>query len=253
MRCILSGNGARRSIEKVGFRTKFRPPFKIKEATRMRRIHAAIAIFIGALSALVTPASAQIPSGKVLEFEAFRNGSSIGTHRLSFWTEGDAVRVDVSIRLKVDLAFITLYRYEHDSKETWQGGRLVGLSTRTNDDGKKTEVRAKAEGDELKVEGSGGSYSLPLGTYPTSYWRREIAQQTLVLDTQDGVRTTVVSATPVRETHPVLGKATPADRYSLGGELPIDLWYTPKGEWIGLRFNSKGSEITYARRTPLDE
>lgn len=219
----------------------------------MRLFYAGVTLFLVCAFALVAPSQAQIPSGKVLEFEAFRNGSSIGAHRLSFRTEGSTVKVDVSIRLKVDLAFITVYRYEHDSQESWDGGKLVGLATRTNDDGKKTEVRAKADGDELKIEGSGGGFSLPLGTYPTSYWKREIAQQTLVLDTQDGVRTKVQSAAPVRETYPVLGKAVPADRYSLSGELPIDLWYTPKGEWIGLRFTSKGSEITYARRTPLDE
>ncbi|MFY7960166.1 MAG: DUF6134 family protein [Elsteraceae bacterium] len=219
----------------------------------MRRFCAVLTILLAAAAAFASSASAQIPRGKVLEFEAFRNGSSIGTHRLSFWTEGSAVKVDVSIRLKVALAFVTLYRYEHDSQESWEGGRLVGLATRTNDDGKATEVRAKAEGDELKIEGSGGQFSLPLGTFPTSYWKREITAQSLVLDTQDGVRTKVEGAAPVRETYPVLGKAVPADRYSLSGELPLDLWYTPKGEWIGLRFTSKGSEITYARRTPLDD
>lgn len=219
----------------------------------MSRIYAVLTLLVGAVFALVAPVRAEIPNGKVLEFEAFRNGSSIGTHRLSFWTEGAAVKVDVSIRLKVDLAFITLYRYEHDSKESWDGGKLVGIATRTNDDGEKTEVRARAEGEELKIEGSGGQFSMPLGTFPSSYWKREITAQTLVLDTQDGVRTKVKSAAPVRETYPVLGKAVPADRYSLSEELPIDLWYTPKGEWIGLRFNSKGSEITYARRTPLND
>jgi len=219
----------------------------------MPQLYISLSLLLGALFAFSAPAGAQIPSGKVLEFEAFRNGSSIGAHRLSFWTEGAAVKVDVSIRLKVDLAFITLYRYEHDSQESWNDGRLVGLATRTNDDGKKTEVRAKADGDELKIEGSGGRFSLPLGTFPTSYWNRAITGETLVLDTQDGVRTKVRSAAPVRETYMVLGKAVPADRYSLSDELPIDLWYTPKGEWVGLRFNSKGSEITYARRTPLDE
>ena len=74
-----------------------------------------------------------------------------------------------------------------------------------------------------------------------------------MLDSQDGVRTTVAVAPPVRETFPVLGKQSPADRFSLSGELNIDLWYSPKGEWVGLKFNSKGSEIVYARRTPLDE
>jgi hypothetical protein len=219
----------------------------------MRRFCVALILAVGTLLVSIETAYAEIPSGKVLEFEAFRNGSSIGTHRLTFRPDGAAVQVAVSIRFKVDLAFITVYRYEHDSQENWQDDKLVGLSTRTNDDGKKTEVRARADGDELKVEGSGGSFSMTLGTFPTSYWKRDIALQTLVLDTQDGVVTKVQSAAPVRETHPVLGIATPADRFSLSGELPIDLWYTPRGEWIGLRFKSKGSEITYARRTPLDD
>jgi hypothetical protein len=198
-----------------------------------------------------TPSS--IPSGRVLEFEAYRNGSSIGRHRLTFRPDGERVSVEVAIRLKVDLAFVTLYRYEHDSREMWEQGRLVGLATRTNDDGKKTEVRARAEGDQLAIEGSGGAFSLPLGSFPTSYWDPKFTSQSTVLDTQDGVRTVVKAAPPVRETFPVLGRPVPADRYSLSGELKLDLWYTPKGEWVGLKFTSKGSEITYARLTPLDE
>jgi len=211
------------------------------------------ALLIALVSVIAGGASAEIPRGKVLEFEAFRNGSSIGTHRLSFRTDGERVTVDVSIRFKVDLAFVTLYRYEHDSQEVWDQGRLVGLATRTNDDGKRTEVRAQAADSVLKVSGSGGSFDLPMGSFPTTYWNRGVANQTLLLDSQDGVRTVVKPAPPVRETISILGRQAPADRYSMTGELNIDLWYTPKGEWVGLRFASKGSEITYARRTPLDE
>lgn len=221
----------------------------------MRRFCAflVLAMFATAFTQVAGATTQSIPSGRVLEFEAYRNGSPIGRHRLTFRPEGERVSVEVAIRLKVDLAFLTLYRYEHDSRELWNQGRLVGLATRTNDDGKKTEVRARAEGDQLTIEGSGGAFSLPLGSFPTSYWDPKFTAQTTVLDTQDGVRTMVRAAPPVRETFPVLGKPVPADRYSLSGELTMDLWYTPKGEWVGLKFTSKGSEITYARLTPLDE
>ena len=219
----------------------------------MRRVYVALLAMLCGMPFSIGFVRAEIPRGKVLEFEAFRNGSSIGTHRLNFKSEGDRVTVDVSIRFKVDLAFVTLYRYEHNSQEIWEKGSLIGLATRTNDDGKRTEVRASAMSDQLQITGSGGAFDLPFGSFPTTYWNRAITGQTLLLDSQDGVRTTVAVAPPVRETFPVLGKQSPADRFSLSGELNIDLWYSPKGEWVGLKFNSKGSEIVYARRTPLDE
>ncbi len=219
----------------------------------MRRYSAALLFSIGLGIVFAPAANAQIPRSKVLEFEAFRNGSSIGTHRLTFRPEGARVTVEVAIRLKVDLAFVTLYRYEHDSQEVWDNGKLVGLATRTNDDGKKTEVRASADAETLRIDGSGGRFDMPLGSYPTSYWDLGVTRQSSVLDTQDGVRSVVKVAPPVRETFPVLGKAVTANRYSMTGDLTMDLWYTPKGEWVGLKFISKGSEITYARLTPLDE
>jgi hypothetical protein len=193
----------------------------------------------------------RLPPGNRLEFEVLRDDSPIGSHLLAFQRQGDQTRVEVTIQLAVKVAFITAYRYLHQSQELWIGDRLVGLATRTDDDGKKFEVNARLEGGDLKVTGSGGSFALPAGTYPTSYWNRNLVRATTVLDTQDGTKTEVTVQGPTASRETVMGRETAAGRWRITGAIALDVTYSEAGEWIGLQFPNRGSTIRYVRKTPL--
>ena len=41
-----------------------------------------------------------------------------------------------------------------------------------------------------------------------------------------------------------LGAQT-ARQYRMAGDLKLDLWYGPRGEWLKLAFEAKGAEIEY--------
>jgi hypothetical protein len=48
----------------------------------------------------------------------------------------------------------------------------------------------------------------------------------------------------------VAGSLEKAARYRVSGDLELDLWYLPNGEWAGLEFVARGSKIRYRRNTP---
>lgn len=189
--------------------------------------------------------SAGLAARDSLSFKVLRDGSQIGHHRIAFAEVGDELHVDVAIDLEINLAFITLFRYEHRTKEIWRDGRLVSLESRTYDDGDEYSVRARSTAEGLKVEGSGGSFVAPADVIPTTYWHPETVEQDLLLDTQHG-RLLSVSATPKgTDVIEAATKQVPAQRFVLDGDLEADLWYDTTGDWMKIAFNVRGSEIDY--------
>ena len=185
--------------------------------------------------------------GDRIMFKAYRNGSEIGWHRLTFSADADRLLVNIEIRFDVTFAFLTLYRYRHRNRETWQGARLVALDTTTDDDGERFAVRAEAKGEELVVENAAGDVVLlPADTLPSSYWHERTVEREQWLDTQSGrlARSTVerLGAEPIE----AAGRTVTATRYRLRGDIDCELWYHER-RWSKLRFSaSDGSIIEYA-------
>ncbi|OYQ34832.1 hypothetical protein CHU95_09595 [Niveispirillum lacus] len=194
-----------------------------------------------------------LPETDTLSFSVFRkNDSPMGYHRLRFLRDGDRLIMEKEINLEVSLAFVTAYSYRHHNREVWQGGRLVEIETRTNDDGDDYWLRAKAGPDGLMVDGSGGSYVAPADIIPTSYWNSAITSATQLLDTQRGlimdvrmedkgaVMLETEAGTLRTRQHTINILTNPPGRTN-----QIDLWYDDTSQWVGLAFEAKGQKITY--------
>lgn len=211
----------------------------------MRSLRLVVLLIAAALALLPGAARADTPAP--IAFTIQRDGSPIGTHHVRFRRDGDDLIVDIDIRLEVRLAFVTLFRYVHSARETWRDGRLVAFASRTDDDGQRFEVRARATEDGLLVEGSGGSYLAPPGTMPSSYWNAAMVRQARVLDSQTG-RLIEVAATPLDvAVQAASAGARPARVYRLTGDISGELAYGPDGDWVALRFAARGSDIAYIR------
>jgi len=203
---------------------------------------------------LPAPASAQLaglaelPLSPIV-FTVTHNGSPMGTHRVDFAREGDTTIVDITIRFEVKLAFITVFRYQHNAREVWRGGRLIAFDSLTDDDGDRFQVAARATAEGLRVAGTGGEYLAPAETVPSSYWHRSMTGQPRVLDSQSGRMIDLV-ATPAGMSEESVGgrRRLPVQLYRLSGEITGELGYTAEDEWALLRFRARGSEIAYTRQ-----
>jgi hypothetical protein len=178
-------------------------------------------------------------------FDVKRKGSSIGTHRVTVNQTSTGEKVDVSIDLAVRFAGVTVYRYTHRSVELWTGGVLQKLDSTTDDDGRLFAVTGVRTAEGFSVTTADAAPVILGGTIvPTSYWNKAITSATTVLDSQDGTALKL-SASPVPSSYTVNGKEVAANLYQLRGSIPIDLWYTQNGTWVGLRFERDGAAITY--------
>jgi hypothetical protein len=205
-----------------------------------------------AAGALVTarPALAEGVDGRLL-FDVYREGDRIGTHELRLRQEGERIEADIDIDLAVKFAFVTAYRYRHRNREVYEGDKLVSMSSRTNNNGEKLSVDVRRDGDELVVDGKGGTQRVAGELIPTTYWQPRSVKQNRWIDSQNGriVESDVTHAGTDRIRYE--GRQVAADRFLLRGDLDCDLWYGPEG-WAKLAFEVQGSRISYRRRPESD-
>jgi len=214
--------------------------------------------FIGALLAggsliAAGPAgatSAASPVENRLAFDIRRDGASIGGHRVAFRRDGDRLEVDIEIDMMVSIAFIPVFRYRHRNREVWRDGRLISLDSETDDDGRLFAVSARATADGLRVTGSAGDLLVPSDVLPTSYWNARTVRQTRLLDSQRGRLLDVQPQLLGQET---LESGAAARRYRVSGDIDLDLWYSPEGEWLKIAFEARGASVSYARRPLADD
>lgn len=177
-----------------------------------------------------------------LNFTAYRNGSRLGSHRIDFAEEGNRLTVDIELVFDVKLAFIPVYRYRHKNREIWEDGRLVSMSTETDDNGTDYKVEATKDGDHLLVDGVDGRLELPGDTLTTSYWNEAAMAKRAWLDTQRGqLARSEVTKKPAEAVR-VEGKDVEATPYDLVGDITCTLWYRDD-RWVKLRFVGEDSSV----------
>lgn len=189
-----------------------------------------------------------------LRFEVWREGQEIGEHHMLFTQVGDELVIDITIKLVVKLLFIPVYDYDHRNNERWQTGQFAGFVSKTDDNGDGFNVDAKRDGEIIIAESNLGVFEHPGDRRPSTYWHRSFLQNPLWINTQDGteVNCTLVEQAP--DNVIVSGKETDVERFTITGDLKMDLWY--QGDhWVKLNFTGEdGSLIDYRAVTvsPID-
>ena len=178
--------------------------------------------------------AASIPSSGRLDFDVIRKGKDIGDHSYKFSGSANAlsVRVSTDIVVKVPLIRVTAYSFKHSSVEKWSGGKLVKISSKTNDDGTPHQLN------------TGGN-----GMLPASLWNADALRNGKLLNTVDGSIMSVRVSDLGAETVPVKGGNVTAHHYRLSQGLDRDLWYDGDGNLARVTFKADdGSTVTYVRK-----
>jgi len=193
------------------------------------------------------------PSSGIISFDVARDGvPGLGHHHVTFRHEGRDLIVDTLIRYRVRLAFITLFRYEHSSREVWRGGRLMAVEGKTHDNRRDHWMRGHAVAEGFRVEGSRGSFIAPADVIPASHWNVAMVGARQLLDTQRGLLMDVRVRDAGREKVEAGGRTIRAKRYRVEflSNAPratkwADIWYDEGGNWVKLAFEARKSTIVY--------
>ena len=205
---------------------------------------------LGALvvaSAMTLPAAAEPePNATTLNFAVMRNGDPIGTTTMRISREGGGVVAETSTHIQVKIAFITVYRYDQNETERWADGKLVRMSSHTDDNGTVHKVSATRTGDSLSVEADGKVAEVDPALMPVSLWNPSLLRTTSAINTQDGSVTPVSVVYHGEEQLVLQGRSTTAHHYSINTSFPQDVWYDQRHQLLKVELRgSDGSHIQY--------
>jgi len=183
-------------------------------------------------------------------FNVSLDGKPIGEHRFVLDESGNQKLLSSEARFNVKFLFINAYQYLHKANEKWQGACLSELDATTHENGTTTLVKGRLEKDGFKIDASRGRESLPACVMTFAYWNPKILEQSRLLNPQTGEWLALTISNRGTDTLQVRGKQTKAEHYFLDAvKLRIDLWYSPEGEWLGLKSTTpEGRIISYQLR-----
>ena len=189
------------------------------------------------LPALPRPAAAALPAE--YRFRVMREGSQIGTHRVSFAQAGNELTARTDVDIAVRLAGFTVFRLTHRFSETWAGDRLRLAASRYDRNGRASEMEARAEGNAVLVRGPEGAQRLPADAAPLTWWEPGRFTRPL-FDNSTGK--------PLRLQWTRAPTPGGGARWAAAGDGEGEGTYAADGAWLGWRTKGEdGSTVIYER------
>ena len=187
------------------------------------------------------------PENTTLKFAVMRDGRQIGTTTTRLQRQGAGeMTARTTTHVKVNFAYVTLYRYDQSETEQWAGGRLVSLTAVTDDNGTVHRVSAHREGDAIAVDADGKVSRIDPTLIPASPWNPSLVHKTAALNPQDGKVTPVSVVDRGEEQLVVNGRSTFAHHFAIETTFPQDLWYDAHKQLIKVQMRAvDGSQIQY--------
>ncbi len=152
-----------------------------------------------------------------------------------------------AITLRVRVAFVTAFRYQHDCDEEWEGGRLTAIRSRTDDNGKQYEVAGALSGGGFRTVGPAGPFTAPANLLTSNaVWTPDFVQQQSLINAQEGGEFGISVKRIAEEMLSGSGGAVSTTKYRVITPRCAGLvWYGPDGRWLRGVFELKGETLSY--------
>ena len=176
-----------------------------------------------------------------------RNGDQIGTHSIDLNRTGTEISVSIATDLTVKVLFVTAYHFQHAASEHWVRGRLVALTSKTDDNGTRHQVSVamKPSGLEVEADGKSGAHLDPT-IQPASLWNPEVLRRPVMLDTQDGQVVPLSVVDQGNEDLTIDARTVKAHHYTMKSKYSQDVWYDEQQHLLQVKLiGPDGSVILY--------
>jgi hypothetical protein len=171
----------------------------------------------------------------------------IGEHRMTVARAGDAIVVEHTAELAVEILRITAFHRRTRFREVWRDERLVEFDGLVEDNGEPFPVAAHADGDRLVVQGPAGRIEAPADTAPSEPSLEFAIEREWFFDSKTGALLNTAVTRAGREPLKVGERVVEATRYEIAGDLEQQVWFDDSGAWVQWRLWRQGAAITLVR------
>jgi hypothetical protein len=180
-------------------------------------------------------------------FSVLYKGDKIGGHAVSYSSATGETRVNTETHLLVKVAFFTVFAFSHRSEETWRAGRLMSLSSETEEHGETFHVEGAAMPQGFRVVSKAGPVIASAATLTSnSLWTPAMLEQATVVDAQRGGIIGVSARKVGDEQILIAGGQVRATRYTLiTPYFAGSTWYDKSNLWVRGEFERDGSKVQY--------
>ena len=187
--------------------------------------------------------------GDKIAFDVFRDDERVGTHTVKFSRAGEEIIVNSRFEIKIDVFFLTVYRFLYKSDAIWRDGALSALNVEVDDNSEVFWLKAKRYGNVTDIQSAFSNVKHEGIVYPTNHWNARVLGETRVLNTLTGLVNNVSIAARDREVVQTERGKIEATRFSYSGDLETEVWYDDWGRWVKMQFSSRdGTKIKYVCR-----
>ncbi len=183
-----------------------------------------------ALLLLLQAVNAWAADTEYRDFAVLVDGKNAGRSQMIVTEQKDGTTIMVAQVQVCVKEGLFKYTYTAEARELWKDGRLTSLKTNTNDNGKRREVSALAEGNYLRLRVNNQDRQVPPEVWTTSYWKLADArfhnQRVPLLDSETGQEYAGHLQYLGTEQLTIANQQQPCYHFRvLGGPLPVDLWF----------------------------
>jgi hypothetical protein len=204
-----------------------------------------LAVAFTAALCWATPASAQAKDVEHRDYSVLVDGKEAGQSKLTIVVHDDGM-TEVSGTATVNINMLLgKYSLAIESTERWKEGRLVSLKTNCTENGKKTEVQAAAQGEQLVVRVNGRDKNARGDSWTSSYWKLPDARfhnkAVPVLESDSGKELNGELKYIGAEKLTINGQQLECYHFRVTGiPSPIDLWYDRYHRMVRQEFVESG-------------
>ena len=202
------------------------------------------------INTLAANAFANLPESSQWQFKVLLDNREIGTHHFTVTDSNGQQTIQTEASFDVNVLFINLYRYRHQSTEVWQGNCLRSIDSETNANGKPFLVAGKlvagqAKDNYFQVSTAIVEKELPPCIMTFAYWNPAFLAEDKLLNSQTGIYEDVTITRLGEESFQFNGKPVVAIKYHIDLKAgPITLWYSANNfRWLALESVAAGGRI----------
>jgi hypothetical protein len=200
--------------------------------------------FLALAVVAITPISARAAHTEQRYYSILVDGKEAGQARLTIVEEDDgAAYVTATASLKLN--GLIGYTFQIDAQEWWKNGKLIGMKSVCNDDGRKSDFVVSQDGMALRMRVNGMERALREEVWTTSFWRLadpKYHNKPVPLLAADNGEERVGQLQYVgTERITVANVPTSCYRFRVtGAGNPIDLWFDQHHRLVRQEFSASG-------------